>query len=145
LKIGFVGDIHGRVFHTLAVLTRWQQAKNNKLDLIIQVGDLGAYPDPDEDMKNNKFIKQDPTELDFSRLLKAKNPLFDNLHYIRKQLLSSIYLIRGNHEDFYWLNKLQLENENGTICVDPLNLFHYVIDGTVMDKVTSVFISGACV
>jgi hypothetical protein len=91
LKIGFVGDIHGRVFHTLAVLTEWQKIQNEKLDLIIQVGDLGAFPDPDEEMRYSKFILEDPTELDFSLYLAAKGELADNIQYTKRHILNNIY------------------------------------------------------
>jgi predicted phosphodiesterase len=70
LLIGFVGDTHGRVLHTLAVLSEWQIRTKKKLDLIIQVGDLGAYPEPSEEVRNEKYVRQDPAELDFSRFLK---------------------------------------------------------------------------
>jgi predicted phosphodiesterase len=49
MKLGFVGDIHGKVFLALAVLTAWQIRNQCKLDLIFQVGDIGAYPNPDNE------------------------------------------------------------------------------------------------
>jgi len=130
MKIGFVGDVHGRMFHTLAVLATWQLKSNEKLDLIIQVGDLGAYPFPTQDMINSRFVLEDPTELDFSKFLNAKGILFENLLYIKNEINTPIYFIRGNHEDFSWLNEISKNNKITNI--DRLNLFHYVVDGTVM-------------
>jgi Icc-related predicted phosphoesterase len=131
IKIAFVGDIHGRVFHTLAVLAAWQKINEQKLDLIIQVGDFGAYPEPDNALLNSKFVKQDPHELDFCLLLKAEGELSEHLRFIRQQFKSPIYFIRGNHEDFDWLDRISHNGSTGTVRVDPYDLFHYVIDGTV--------------
>lgn len=44
MLIGFVGDVHGRVFHAIAALATWQVRTGKRFDLLIQVGDLGAYP-----------------------------------------------------------------------------------------------------
>lgn len=133
MKIGFIGDIHGRVFHCLAAITAWQLYHSEKLDMIIQVGDLGAYPIPDQELKNNKFYLQDPSQFDFSRFLKAEGDLADHLHYIRKLLLNPLYFIRGNHEDFQWLNKVSSSSANNIVSIDPFDLFYYVEDGTILE------------
>ena len=80
MKIGFVGDIHGRVFHMLAVLAAWQQIEREKLDLIVQVGDFGAFPVPDEAMRASRFVMEDPTELDFSQYLHAEGEVANHIH-----------------------------------------------------------------
>ncbi|MXQ52387.1 metallophosphoesterase family protein [Shimazuella alba] len=134
MKIGFVGDIHGRVFHTLALLTAWQIRNQCKLDLIIQVGDLGAYPYPNEELKNEKYVKKDLAQLDFSRYLQAKGKLAENIQYIRTNHLEQIYFIRGNHEDFTWLRKKSSLAQKGTVCVDSFDLFYYATDGSVIKK-----------
>jgi Icc-related predicted phosphoesterase len=132
MKIAFVGDIHGRVFHAIATIIKWQTINNQKLDMIIQVGDLGAYPKPDDTMLNNKFILEDPTELDFSKYINADLELQDDLWYARHQLSQPIHFIRGNHEDFEWLN---LISENGTkiTAIDKFDIIRYIPDGTIID------------
>lgn len=137
MKIAFVGDIHGRVFHTLAVLATLQQKTDHQLDMIIQVGDLGAYPFPTQEMRNAKFILDDPTELDFSKLIHAKGKLLDNLYLLKEELHTPIYFIRGNHEDFNWLNKISKRN---ITSVDKTGFFSYVVDGTTM-KINDYHIS----
>jgi Icc-related predicted phosphoesterase len=134
MKIGFVGDIHAKVFHALAVLTAWQMRNQCKLDLIFQVGDLGAYPYPDKELKNDKYVRKDLTELDFSRYLQAKGRLAENIQYIRTYHLEPIYFIRGNHEDFTWLRTKSYLAKNGTICVDPFDLLYYAVDGSIMEQ-----------
>lgn len=43
MKIAFLGDLHGRVFHALALVTTWQEKHGEKLDMVIQVGDMGGH------------------------------------------------------------------------------------------------------
>lgn len=131
MKIAFIGDIHGRVFHALAAVAKWQIVHNEKLDLIIQAGDLGAYPHPDEELLNNRFIKRDPSELDFSRLIAGGREIAEFAEKIKSHLESPVYFIRGNHEDFYWLDSLK--GDNGICNTDEYGLFKYVQDGTVRD------------
>lgn len=132
MLIGFIGDIHGRVFHALALLTAWQQRSGRKLDRIIQVGDLGAYPEPSEALRNEKFIRQDAAELDFSRFLKADGKLADDIRYLRRHHVNPITFIRGNHEDFDWLDSQSRHVEQGLVSIDPFDMFHYAVDGTVL-------------
>lgn len=144
MKIAFVGDIHGRIFHTLAVLTEWQQQNKEKLDLIIQVGDLGAFPEPDEEMKNTRFVLEDPTELDFSRYINAKGKTAESILYTREKHINRIYFIRGNHDDFNWLNSTSHVSENGIVDVDPFGILHYVTDGTIQShgELSIAFLGG---
>ncbi|GAA3400184.1 metallophosphoesterase [Paenibacillus hodogayensis] len=144
MLIAFVGDTHGRVLHTLAVLSEWQIRTKKKLDLIIQVGDLGAYPEPSEEVRSEKYVRQDPAELDFSRFLTAEGRLEKNIRYIREKYLNRIYFIRGNHEDFDWLNSKSLQAEQGIVNIDPFDLYYYVTDGTIMneDNLKIAFLGG---
>jgi len=116
----------------MAVVTEWQRRTNQKFDLLVQVGDLGAYPEPDDDLKKDKFVRQDETQLDFSRLLQAEGKLADQVRYLRDHHIGPIYFIRGNHEDFDWLDQKSRYGVQGVVCVDPFHLYHYVTDGTVL-------------
>ena len=72
MLIGIVGDVHGRVYHALAALAICQVKLGRRFDLLIQVGDMGAYPDPARtDESTQVFLALDPSEADFSRLLTA--------------------------------------------------------------------------
>jgi len=123
------------VFHTLALITMWQLHNRQKLDMIIQVGDFGAYPEPSEELRNDKFVKQDAAELDYSRLLKAEGKLADDIRYLRSRHVSRIHFIRGNHEDFDWLDSLGQSTEGlPGVSADPFELYHYVPDGTVWEQ-----------
>lgn len=131
--IGFIGDLHGRVFHALAIAATWPRRSGRTFDALIQVGDLGAFPDPDRlDAATNRFAEEDPTELDFSRLLHAEGRLAESLQRMKEQALPSIHFIRGNHDDDAWLQRLLQQRSETVVDVDPFGLFKYVADGAIL-------------
>jgi Icc-related predicted phosphoesterase len=143
MLIGFVGDTHGRVFHALAVLAMWQRSAGRRFDLIIQVGDLGAFPDLGRvDEATRRYLAADPSEAEFSELVAATDARAAALRRLREQL-GPIYFLRGNHEDFAWLGALPPEAD-GTVRVDPFDLFRYVPDGlATLGGVRIAFLGGA--
>ena len=136
MLVGFVGDVHGRILDALAAVITWQARSGRCFDLIVQVGDMGAYPDlADLDPVNpatHPHLALDPSEADFSRLLRATGKRAADLRRVRSQLNSPIYFIRGNHEDFGWLRQLPVDGGSGTARVDPFALLRYVPDGSVL-------------
>lgn len=132
MNIAFVGDIHGRVFHLMAILAQWQKVTGRRLEGIVQVGDFGAYPSPDESLRSSRFVREDPTELDFSKYVRTDRSLQDKARRIRSQLGVPIRFIRGNHEDFGYLSSLGDRNDDEA-AADEIDMFRYVRDGTVQD------------
>jgi len=136
MMVGFIGDIHGRVLHTIAAVVTWQKKMGRQFDLLIQVGDLGAFPDIGRlDPATNRYLASDPAEADFNRLIQFAGAQAEAITELRSQLAGPIYFIRGNHEDFDWLAQLPRNQEAGTAEVDPFDLFRYVPDGAVRDFV----------
>ena len=134
MLIGFIGDIHGRVYHTIGAIATWQAKTGKRFDLLIQVGDLGAFPDLTKlDPDTNRHLAADPAEADFSRFIVAQGPQAEALRAMRQQFLSPIYFNRGNHEDFAWLDHIQSQANTATIPIDPYDLFHFVSDSTVLE------------
>ena len=134
MLIGFIDDVHGRVFHAIAAVATWQTQTGKQLDLLIQVGDLGAFPDITKlDPATNRYLAADPAEADFSRLLQSENEYGEAIAYLREQFVTPIHFIRGNHEDFAWLHQISKESEGAGVIIDPFDLFYYVPDGTVLD------------
>jgi len=133
MLIGFIGDVHGQVFHMLAAVTTWQQQTGRTFDLLIQVGDMGAFPDPARmDAASARYLATEPSQADFSRLLPMKGVGAERLRALRRSLASPIYFIRGNHEDTAWLRQLPRDSATGTASVDFCDLLRYVPDGTVL-------------
>jgi hypothetical protein len=118
MLIGFLGDLHGRVFLALAVLVTWQRRAGRRFDLIVQVGDLGAFPRPVAS-DANPHVATDPAENDFSRLLAADGALADRLRRVRAELGRAVHFLRGNHEDFDYLRSLAVDPATGTAGADP--------------------------
>ena len=133
MLIGFVGDVHGLVYHALALVTTWQRKTGKKLDLVVQVGDMGAYPTLDSiDEAGRRHVEIDPAQADFSRLLQADGVRAEHLRAVRGEMSSAIHFLRGNHEDFQYLSGLPRDKPDGTAKVDDFGLFRYVPDGTVL-------------
>jgi len=143
MLIAFLGDIHGRIFHAMAALVTWQKKNGKKFNLIVQAGDFGAFPYPDEYLLNNRFVKKDPTELDFSRFIESGSIVHEFTRLVESEIETPIHFIRGNHEDFNWLDSL--EERNGICDIDELGLVKYIKDGTIhrfMD-INIAFLGGA--
>jgi predicted phosphodiesterase len=135
MLIGFVGDVHGRVLHALALLVEWQRRSGRRLDLVIQVGDMGAYPDPERmDAPSRRYAEVDPAQLDFTRLLAADGALAAYARRLRGELAAPLHFIRGNHEDFEYLRGLPIDAAAGSAPVDRFDLLRHVPDGTVLER-----------
>ncbi len=131
--IGFVGDVHGQVFHAAALAATWQAETGKRFDFLIQVGDMGSFPYADKvDASTERYLALDPSQADFSRLVHADGELAKRIRSVRERLASPIYFIRGNHEDFGFLRQLRVDEVSKTAEVDRFDLFRYVPDGTVL-------------
>ena len=128
--IGFVGDIHGRACHALAILVRWQSMRERPFDLVVQVGDLGVMPLPvSEEIPYDEFSQWDPAVYDFCDLILAKRKDARLAREIRAQLPSSILVLAGNHDDFTAVRSSANVKPSEPVPLDPHGLFHCVPDG----------------
>ena len=145
MLIGFIGDLHGRVLHAIALIATWQQRYDRRFDLLIQVGDLGAFPDMARlERSANRHLASDPSQRDFVRMLCADSRLAEALTVLRQSIATPVYFVRGNHEDFDWLELLPRDPVKCTAVTDRLGLFRYVPDGTVLTfgKLRIAFLGG---
>ena len=93
---------------------------------------MGAFPDTNRvDAATERYLILDPSQADFSRLIRADGCLAESVRRFREQLASPIYFVRGNHEDFDYLSQLRID-QTLTCPVDPFDLLRYVPDGTVL-------------
>lgn len=133
MLVAFIGDVHGMVFHAFAALATLQERVGRRFDLLIQVGDMGAYPDRARmDAASLRYLEADPSQGDFARLLRADGERAERLRCLRERFAGPIHFIRGNHEDFPWLQQLPVDTASATAAVDPFDLLRYVPDGTVL-------------
>ena len=73
MNIAIFGDIHGKILPLLKLCQRWQKEHNSIIDLILSVGDIGAFPDFSRmDKATLRWVKKDRLEtgfMDYSLLL----------------------------------------------------------------------------
>ena len=133
MRIAFVGDVHGCIYHCLAALLRLHA--RHPLDAILQAGDLGAWPDKATEVREDPasvwYAEDNPAQDHRYHLLDPGTALAGSLKRARELLGQPIFFIRGNHEDADWLRAL--DATAGLAAVDPLGLFTYVHDGTVLE------------
>ncbi len=145
MLIGLVGDVHGQAFHALVALAILQERLGRRFGLLVQVGDMGAYPEPSRmDEASRRYLEADPSQGDFARLLHAEGELAEQLLRLRGLFSGPLHFIRGNHEDYPWLRSLPIDAASGTAVVDPFDLLRYVPDGTILrlGEFTVAFLGG---
>ena len=116
------GDIHGRIalMYTLALL--WENESGIQLSGLLQVGDMGAFPNPFKlDDATQKYAQLDPDELGFHQFC---TQTAESEFYLGRENTPSTYFIRGNHEDFDYLNSFSRPE-----TVDPWQCLHFIPDG----------------
>lgn len=121
MNIAVVGDVHGHLALMYAVLGRWQHENGCRIDLILQLGDLGVFvPASKLDQATKRYEKRDPEELGFADFAGPNPP--ETLLDPRPLLV----FIPGNHEDFLYLQEashaiapgdsVYTVSEDGKIC-----------------------------
>lgn len=128
MKICFLGDMHGCLFHALFLLALSQRKRSEKYDLIIQVGDLGIWADPAKaDAATKRFAQKNPEQFDSQYLIYPQEEHVKFFQVVRSLLHVPIRFIKGNHEDFERLPRAS------PFAIDEFGLFEYVLDGRVLE------------
>ncbi|REE95457.1 metallophosphoesterase family protein [Thermomonospora umbrina] len=134
MKVAFFGDVHGCALHALAAAIRLQRHRGVRLDALVQVGDLGAYPSAERwDGSSRRFAVENPAQHDFFRLLDPSPPLADAVRAALEEVPPFVFL-SGNHEDHEWLEALHRAADSPVVTsVDPLGVFRHVACGNVIE------------
>lgn len=132
MEIAFIGDVHGRVCHALSVLLVWQSERKRPFDLVVQVGDLGVFPDPRTgEVPYDRFEKWDPSVYDLARLILMDGVDATLPGRVREHLARPILVTAGNHDEFEALRSLDEEDPEHPQPIDPHGIFESVPDGFV--------------
>lgn len=132
--IGFIGDIHGRACHALAILLIWQSIRKKRFDLVVQVGDLGVMPLPQSgEIPYDRFSQWDPAVYDLCSLILAEGTDAQLARDTRAQLTSSILVVAGNHDEFSDIRNAIKIKSSVPIPLDPHGLFECVPDGFTLE------------
>lgn len=116
MHIAIFADLHGRVLLAFKLCARWQQETGEKIDLILQAGDLGAFPALQRlDRATRMYAERDPSELGFLEHFCSHDPA------VAARLAATscqLVFVRGNHEDHSWLDELERQHTGALFPVD---------------------------
>jgi hypothetical protein len=116
------GDLHGRVLPAFRLALAWQRDQGERIDGLLQVGDLGYFPDPARlDQATLKHARDDPLELGVLEVVQPSK-LADQV-FADPEIPEALWFIAGNHEDHEQLQRL--DRAAGRSAVDfPVD--HYL-------------------
>lgn len=123
MNVAVFADVHGRLLLCLKICARWQRETGRKLDLILQAGDLGAFPDTERlDRATQNHARHDPTELGFARHFTKKDA---QVEAVLAELDCNMVFVRGNHEDQNWLDELE-EKSDPDLAIFPIDYYQRI-------------------
>ena len=136
INIAVLGDLHGHFTLAYRLLKRWEIEHDETVDLILQVGDLGAFPETSRlDKATLKFAKRDFDEISFidyyNGSSEADEILGENAVDSRK-IAADMYFIKGNHEDFEFLDSVTGRSRK-PVPVDYYQRMFYIRNGLVFN------------
>lgn len=100
------GDLHGRVLPAFRFGSFWSRRKRRPLAGLLQVGDMGYFPDLSRmDRATVKHAKDDVLELGTLDVV-TTNPLADKVFEEDADCPPGLWFTAGNHEDFGELERL---------------------------------------
>lgn len=131
MKIAIFADLHGKILLPFKMVDAYQKQYGEKIDLILQCGDMGAFPDMGNmDKATIKHAKRDKQELGFSRQFTYINK---EIEQFLDELDIDMICVRGNHEDHDFLDKLESKSSETRF---PIDCYHrvYVCKSGVMQR-----------
>jgi predicted phosphodiesterase len=119
LKIAIFADIHGKILLPFKLVDLYQKTTGEKIDFILQCGDIGAYPNIENlDKATLKHAQNDPDEMGF-------HEHFTNINTTIELFLNDLGIdmicVRGNHEDHDFLDQLEQSSSNSLFAIDAYN------------------------
>ncbi|MEM7103266.1 MAG: metallophosphoesterase [Bacteroidota bacterium] len=106
MRIAIFADIHGKILLPFKLVNLYQKETEKKVDLILQCGDIGAFPYLERlDKATIKHAQNDRDELGFHDDFVAEN---EAIHEFLTELDLQMICVRGNHEDHEFLNELEI-------------------------------------
>ena len=126
------GDLHGRILHAFKLAAVWAREQDRVVDGILQVGDLGYFPDLTRlDKATRRFAKDDLTELGAQDMI-AQNPLADEI-FNDPHCPATLWFTAGNHEDHDALIKGgEAHSRSADFPVDDYKRVFCIRDGNIV-------------
>ena len=92
--VGIFGDVHGNLPGVYELCGRWEDENQEKIDLVLQTGDMGLYRSVEElDKATRKHFAKDDSELAAAAYLTGK-----------RAAPIKTWFVHGNHENFALLS-----------------------------------------
>jgi hypothetical protein len=142
VNIAVFADLHGRILLAFKLCARWEQETGEKLDLILQAGDMGIFPDVARlDKATIRFAQRDPTELGFMQNFVTYE---DETAATLAKITCNLVFVRGNHEDHVWLDARELQELGALFPVDVYQRLYCLKTGapyvysTATEKLTTL-------
>lgn len=93
------GDLHGRILPAFKLAAAWQRDHGVRLGGLLQVGDLGYFPDPLRmDQATQRHAAKDPLELG-AQLVAIPTKEADEV-FADPDVAEALWFTVGNHEDY---------------------------------------------
>lgn len=126
------GDLHGRILPAFRLAQAWSRENDIRLDGLLQVGDLGYFPDPGRlDKATRRHAERDPLELGAQWVAEPSSEADAILQ--SEDSPPPLWFIAGNHEDFSSLQELM--NDSGAhsrdFAVDAYQRVWCIRDGGI--------------
>lgn len=116
MNIAVLADVHGRILLAFKIIERYQRETGEQIDLILQCGDVGIFPDITRlDKATERIAQLDETELGFAEYFADRNP---EARAVLDKLSCDMICVRGNHEDHSFLDELETQHEGAIFPVD---------------------------
>ena len=127
------GDLHGRILPAFCLAARWEREHGVRLDGLLQVGDLGYFPDVARlDRATARQAADDPMELG-TCLVVEPNREADEVFHGEAGPPPTLWFTAGNHEDFDALAGRERDGGRGSesFAVDAYGFVRCIRDGRV--------------
>lgn len=126
------GDLHGRILPAFRLAMVWLRERGETLDGILQVGDLGYFPNPGKlDKATRRHAEGDSLELG-AQLVAEPSPEADKVFSDATEA-TVLWFTAGNHEDFDELEHWQsgADSQAASFAVDAYSRVRCLRDGRV--------------
>ena len=127
------GDLHGRILPAFKLAAAWSREHGRRVSGILQVGDLGYFPDVSRlDKATHRHAKDDPLELGTLDIVQP-NALADSV-FDDPDCPPCLWFTAGNHEDFDALDSYAgAAGRSADFVVDAYCRVRCIKDGAVAE------------
>lgn len=128
------GDLHGRVLPAFRLAQAWSREHGVALDGLLQVGDLGYFPDPGRyDKATRRFAERDALESGVG--LVARPSAEADAVFADELCPGALWFTAGNHEDYDLLEEWErgAGRRADSFAVDAYGRLRCVRDGHVAE------------